>query len=213
MIFIPRVADLSHWDIVHDLSLSKNAGLWGIINKSTQGTDYVDPSYKINRQKAADAGLLYGAYHFGTGVNPADQADWFLSHTEADDKTLVALDFEKNPKGNSMSVAQVIVFLHKIEENLGRKAVLYSGNFIKEQINELNAGDKAYLNSHRLWLAQYGSRFVLPSGWDKYWIWQFTGDGGGPLPHNVPGITVNGAGIDLNVYDGTQDQLTQEWAS
>ena len=41
---------------------------------------------------------------------------------------------------------------------------------------------------------------------------QYTGDGVGPLPHYIDGITCSGnSGIDLNVYNGTFDQLKKEW--
>ena len=53
-----------------------------------------------------------------------------------------------------------------------------------------------------------------PSAWAKPWLIQYTGDGVGPGPHDVPGIRIpGGSGIDINHYDGTEEQLRAEWAA
>jgi hypothetical protein len=41
---------------------------------------------------------------------------------------------------------------------------------------------------------------------------QFTDDGVGPGPHQVPGIVIEG-GIDPNHYGGSAEQLKAEWAN
>jgi glycosyl hydrolase family 25 len=61
------VVDLSHHNGSVDLVKAKTAGILGIIQKATQGDDFVDPTFAANRKKANDAGLLVGAYHFGVG--------------------------------------------------------------------------------------------------------------------------------------------------
>ncbi|MGY3459085.1 GH25 family lysozyme M1 (1,4-beta-N-acetylmuramidase) [Bradyrhizobium sp. LM3.4] len=68
------------------------------------------------------------------------------------------------------------------------------------------------MTSHRLWLCQYGPTPRLPTGFENWWLWQYTGDGIGPLPHNVPGIVAGNGGIDLNAFDGTVDELAASWA-
>lgn len=42
-----------------------------MIQKAAQGTSFTDPTFAVNRQKAADAGLLFGAYHFGVSARTA----------------------------------------------------------------------------------------------------------------------------------------------
>ena len=51
------------------------------------------------------------------------------------------------------------------------------------------------------------NRHPLP--WEKAWLWQYTGDGVGPLPHNVPGI---GRNMDINHYAGSDEELAARWA-
>jgi GH25 family lysozyme M1 (1,4-beta-N-acetylmuramidase) len=53
-------------------------------------------------KKAKDAGLLWGAYHFGTGSDGLKQAQHFLDVVGNDPGTLLVLDFEPNPTGPSM---------------------------------------------------------------------------------------------------------------
>lgn len=207
----PRVVDISHHNTVTDLRATAMAGIWGVIHKSSQGVGYRDPDYASRRTQAVAAGLLWGAYHFNDGSDVASQVDWFLKCAQPDENTLLVLDFEDNAKSN-MTAKSAVQFLRLLEQRTGRKGAIYSGNRLKETIGQLNAADRSYLCSHRLWLCQYGPRAVLPVGFAKYWLWQYTGDGVGPQPHNVPGITAGNAGIDLNVYDNDRLTLKSEWA-
>ncbi|WP_426608654.1 GH25 family lysozyme [Bradyrhizobium sp. McL0616] len=207
----PRVADISHHNVVEDLGAAAAAGLWGIIHKASQGRAYVDPDYTGRRKLAAAAGLLWGAYHFNTGDPVPLQIDNFLKAAQPDDETLMVLDFEDNRPSN-MSAQQAVEFLHLLEQKLGRKGAIYSGNRLKETMGKLGPEDRAYLTSHRLWLCQYGPVAHLPAGFSNCWLWQYTGDGVGPPPHNIPGIVAGNGGIDLNAYAGTREQLAMEWA-
>lgn len=212
----PRVVDISHHNEGPkenhnqiDFHAVANAGIWGVIHKSSQGRAYRDPTYESRRKKALDAGLLWGAYHFNTGDPVAQQVQNFLASASPDHTTLMVLDYEDNRLSN-MSIEQAVQFLKLIEDRLGRIAAIYSGNRLKENIGKLSSEDQDYVRSHRLWLCQYGPKAVLPKGFIAYWIWQYTGDGIGPKPHSIPGIA--GDGIDLNAFDGTREQLASTWA-
>jgi len=205
----PRVVDISHHNDVLDFNMVAHAGIWGIIHKATQGKAYMDPKYDPRRIRAAAAGLLWGAYHFNTGDNVKTQIDWFLSNAKPDDKTLLVLDYEDNRLSN-MDIHQAVEFLHYLEGITGRRGAIYSGNRLKENIGKLGPLDRAYITSHRLWLCQYGPVAKLPPGFSKWWLWQFTGDGDGPMPHSVPGIS--GSRIDLNTFIGTHNDLAASWS-
>lgn len=215
----PVVADIYHGDRVggsgpayDGFVQAKEAGILGIIHKSSQGLNFADRAYSRRRKDAERAGLLWGAYHFNTGDTVKYQVDHFLVSAEPDEKTLLALDFEDNPRSN-MTVQQAVEFLKIAEEKLGRKLVIYSGNRLKDSMRKLGKADQEYLAEHKLWLAQYGKRATVPSGFGRYFLWQYTGDGIGAFPHYVPGITVpGGRGIDLNIYAGTTEELETEWA-
>lgn len=216
--FIPRVVDIFHGDNVEGndckagFSKAAQAGVWGILHKSSQGASYKDPRYKARRIAAQASGLLWGAYHFNNSDEVADQVINFLDAALPDENTAMYLDFEDNPKGN-MSIHEAVSFMKLVEDRIGRECGIYSGNRLKETVKLLSSDEHDYITSRRLWLCQYNSRFVLPAGFSKYYLWQYTGDGLGPPPHYVPGITVpGGKGIDLNLFDGTLQQLQDTWA-
>jgi lysozyme len=214
----PFVIDISHHNVgpLHggeiDFNAIRSAGIVGVICKASEGSGYGDPTYADRRVAIESAGLKHGAYHFNTGEAVAAQIDRFFREADPSDKTLMVLDFEKQTvaaKGD-MSVQQMVAFLRQVEARLGRKAAIYSGNRLRENIAKLDAEDQAYVTSHRLWHCQYGPKAVLPKGFSKYWLWQYAADGFGPLPHGIKGV--NGLGTDMSTYQGTADQLAAEWA-
>lgn len=207
-----RVVDIYHGDNVTSFQQAATAGLWGVIHKATTGATGQDNAYAGRRQAALDAGLLWGAFHWGTAAPVADQINNFLNTAQPDGNTLVALDFEKTV-GNQMTLAMARDFLTGIEQQLGRKAVLYSGDLIKSDLG--NAADP-FFGSHRLWLAHYNPNPVCQASWNDYWLWQYTDKRGRPglQPDSLNGIPGNTQGdLDCDSYDGDQNQLAAEWAS
>ncbi len=221
----PKVFDIYHLNAndAHggdgaDFAKAYAAGFRGVIHKASQGTHMVDKLYRVRRPKALDAGLLWGAYHFNSGENAAAQAQHFLDCTTPVEGTLMALDLEDNPPraGGRMNLAQAREFLDRVDQATGRSTVLYSGNLIKELIAHANDADYTFFATHPLWMPQYAPTPNLrdynghPLPWAKVFLWQYTGDGIGQKPHDVPGI---GRNMDINHYDGTDDELRQEWTA
>ncbi|SDD95768.1 lysozyme [Bradyrhizobium brasilense] len=220
MTMTPRVIDISHHNVGPlpggqiDFSALASAGIWGVICKASEGAGYGDPTYRRRREQIKQAGLLHGAYHFNTGEAVMAQVDRFFKEAQPDDTTCMVLDYEKQnvvSKGD-MSINQLVAFLRIGEQRLGRKLKIYSGNRLRETIGLLkDPADVAYVASHQLWYCQYHHvADKLPKQFAKYWLWQYTGDGLGDPPHSIKGVS--GAGVDLNVFDGTRDQLAASWA-
>ena len=203
------VVDLYHGDEVASFAEAAQAGIRGIIHKASQGADVTDPRYAERRVAAREAGLLWGAYHFGTNADVEAQLGNFLRAAQPDAQTLLALDCEPNGI-DTMTLDQARQVLVGIAGRLGRKPVLYSGSLIKEQLGDV---DDAFFGSHRLWLAEYGPVPRTQRSWQRPWLWQYSGDGIGPDPKTVQGIPGAGGFVDCNSYDGTPDQLRAEWAS
>ena len=204
--FKPMVVDIYHADQVYDLKATAAAGIRAVIHKSSQGVNVQDSSYDERRKLVRSLGLLWGAYHFATDEDVGAQVENFLTTSQPDDNTLLVLDFEPN-RNNTMALDQARAFMQLILDKTGRRPAIYSGNLIKE---ELGKAIDPFFAQHRLWISQYGPTAKLPPTWKKYWLWQYTGDGIGPLPHTVPGIRGK---LDLNIYDGTPEQLAAEWAT
>jgi lysozyme len=72
---INAVIDISHHNGPKlDFAKAKADGILGVLHKASQGQSGGDPMYDTNRKKVAAAGLLWGAYHFGTNADGAKQA-------------------------------------------------------------------------------------------------------------------------------------------
>jgi lysozyme len=198
------VVDLSHHNGDVDLQRAKAAGVMGVIQKATQGQSFKDPTYDVNRAAAAAAGLLWGAYHFGTGSSGVTQAEWFLNTVQPSGVELLVLDFESNPQGPSMDLEEARAFVTHINERTGLWPGLYGGHFIKSL---LGTGNDPVLKNCWFWLAQYGPTAVVPSNWDSWTFWQYTDGALGPTPHEIDGI----GRCDRNFFDGDEEDLGNFW--
>jgi lysozyme len=97
----------------------KADGIVGVIHKATQGLTYVDSTYTTRIRAASEAGLLWGAYHFGVGGDGSDQAI-FLNAVRPDGQVLLVLDYEANLTGPTMSLDQAREFVEHVAEVTGR---------------------------------------------------------------------------------------------
>ena len=206
----PIVADLSRhvWDAhgALDFGQAKAAGIVGVIYKVTEGATFQDHTYAKSRDLARAAGLLWGAFHFGTAAPVAAQIDNFFNTAAPDADTLVALDFEHNDPApfNTMTGAAALEFLQLADARLGRPLTLYTGSHM---VDAFGANPVPALRGRRLWWAQYGPAAVPHPTWNQYWLWQYTDGAIGPTPH-----TMNGFGAcDLDQFDGTADDLRNAW--
>lgn len=199
----PNVIDISHWETVTDFGALKKAGIEAVICKATEGLYYVDDTYQRYALGAREAGMLVGAYHFGTSENVEKQVDRFLNVVGKHSKdVLLALDWEPNPRGPewTMSHEQAREFCRLVFEKTGKWPVLYSGHVVKKAL----AGDKydEVLANCRLWLAHYNPVPQWPRRtWPKLWLHQYSENG------RLPGIPNDE--VDLNRYDG--DNLAADW--
>jgi lysozyme len=200
------VIDISHHNAKPDFVKAKADGIVGVIHKATQGIGGKDPTYEERREQALQAGLLWGAYHFGTGADGSDQADFFLNAVRPKQDTLLVLDFEANRAGSSMSLPEAQEFVSHVNMAVGRFPGLYSGNFIKEK---LGSGRDPVLAQCFFWLAQYGPVPVVPPNWDTYALWQHTDGAIGPPPRSVNGI----GHCDRDRFNGSVSDLRKLWGA
>ena len=199
------VVDLSHHNGSVDFAKAVADGLIGVIHKATQGRNGLDPTYAPRRPKAEAAGLLWGAYHFGTGSDGVKQAEHFLATVGPNHASmLLVLDLEGNPTGPSMSLEEARAFVTHVKEQTGRWPGLYSGHYVKEL---LHANPDPVLGKCWFWLAQYGNTAVVPAAWAKWTFWQYTDGAIGPVPHSVKGI----GACDRDKFNGSDAELKTFW--
>ena len=202
---VNAVIDLSHYNAQVDFDQAAQAGLIGVIHKATEGLAYVDPTYAARRPQAEGAGLLWGAYHFGTDADGVAQADHFLSTVgPANGAMLLALDFEANAAGGSMTLAQAQAFVTHVQTRTGRWPGLYSGAYVKSL---LGGKPDPVLGQCWFWLAEYGPTPVVPPAWKTWTLWQYTDGSTGDPPYAWPGVGT----CDRDQYNGDAAQLTQFW--
>ena len=200
------VVDISHHNGAVDWRAAKAAGIEGVIHKATEGLTYLDPLYATNKTNATEAGLMWGAYHFGTGADGVLEAEHFLDAVQPDSQTLVVLDFEANPQGASMTLEEARAFVTHVHDSIGRWPGFYAGFYLKQL---LGSNQDPVLANCWLWLSQYGPRPIVPLNWSSWTMWQYTDGGHGPPPHEVPGIGL----CDRDIFNGDLEQLQQLWTS
>src|SRR5438874_8376190 len=78
------VVNMSHYDLMRpDFVGMASEGIVGVIHEATYPRRERDARYYERQRAALEAGLLWGAYHFGDATNPVGQADHFLSAVAA----------------------------------------------------------------------------------------------------------------------------------
>lgn len=149
-----------------------------VICKATEGVTYTDPYFTKNWATIPQRGFIRGAYHFyHTDDDPTQQATFFVNSLTGLNKDDLApiLDFEYASIATGKTVTQIqadlMVFLKAVEQQSGRKPIIYTS---------VNIGDQ-YLNKpefaeYALWIA-YPAEVAnpkLPTAWaTKGWsLWQ-----------------------------------------
>jgi len=201
---IRRIVDISHHEDPIDFAKVADDGIVAIIAKASEGATWADPAYQKFKIAAAKYNFLWGSYHFGTGADVARQVQHYLSVVRPTANELVCLDFEENPSGSSMTLEQAHSFVALVKEQIENYPVLYGGLWLKQQLN--GQGDEMLMYCP-LWIAQYAKKPILPPGWNKYALWQYTDGTSGPKPHDVNGI----GPCDRNQYNGTIAQFRRAW--
>lgn len=230
-----NVIDMYHGNEANNMAFAamKQAGLFAVIHKASQGPRYHDPKYTERRKAALDAGLLWGAYHFMISGNIDEQAESFLQASGVNDGNgplLLACDYEdySTQSQAAASLKECYRFMQIVDQNSpdGVQCVLYSGNRIRETLKPHTGGHQdqemvgieSFFMSHRLWLAQYGPAVRVPWPWDQPVA--KTGDQSTPM--TPPGVwlwqfTEKGRFTPLrgltdgNFYNGTFEQLQNDW--
>jgi len=196
-----RGIDLSHWNNVIDWDKVKASGKEFCIIKATEGTTYLDPTYKERKDKVRNAGMLLGVYHFANSTNAVKEAEWFLSQVgELKEGELVVLDYENYKLSNPASWC--LAWLNHVEKALGFKPILYTYHGILKSYNWKKVSD----NNNGLWSSRYGLQEQTPNlkyqpsngSWSFRMMWQYCSKG------IVPGIIGN---VGLNTTDMSLNTL------
>jgi lysozyme len=223
------VVNMSHYDLLRpDFGRMKAEGIIGVIHEASYPRFERDAFYGVRQDAATQAGLLWGAYHYGNGTDPIRQADHFLSvvsnaWTNANSSLrpngiLLVLDFEKNGHypGGTMRVDQAVAFVERIKQRTGKYPGIYSGEYyLHKALNSsrVSAAQKRTLSNCWLWMANYGAAPRPASPWERWQLWQYCGDGRCRLPRSTHPIGVaNVRKAERNIFAGSRGELTAFWS-
>ena len=199
------VIDLSHHNQVEDWERVRRAGIVAVIHKATEGATFRDPKFRERREAARASGLLWGSYHFSSGVEIGGQVDNYLSHADPRDDELVSLDWEESFSGTDMSLEQAEAFADLVERRLGRPPVLYGGRHLRETLTGV---ERSTLSRCPLWYARFAEAPVgVPALWERWTLWQHTDGRSGAEPREVDGI----GPCDRDRFGGTEEELRRRW--
>lgn len=174
--------DLSHLNNIADVS---RIGAAFIVHKATQGIGFIDDKYAERQTVALKAGVLWGAYHFGTASDVQAQSTHFLKVAGAN--TLLVLDLERNPDTSpqsegTMSLLQSAEFIHVVHDLVGIYPVLYTSSTALGSAYEkaITASGQAMadealksLELCDLWVADYSIPPTIPSQWKTWRLQQY----------------------------------------
>ncbi|KJF75331.1 glycoside hydrolase family 25 protein [Agrobacterium arsenijevicii] len=191
--------DVSRWQANIDWPQLRTRGANFAFIKATDGGDHLDPMFRTNWQRAKEAGIRRGAYHFFYWCRSAgEQADWFIRNVPRDPDALPpVIDVEYNGESSCKMrhsreriLEKMRVFMDKLERHYGQRPIIYTApDFYKDNLT-------GEFQDYPFWLravAQHPS-VVYPGR--KWLFWQYSGSG---LSHGVDGR------IDLNVFNGNEE--------
>jgi lysozyme len=218
------VIDISHMVTVTDFREVRRSRILAVIHKATEGGDYPDRSYATRRPQAEAAGLLWGAYHFGTRQSSGvKQAQFFLAMANPGSRTLMALDLEISPNPrNSMTLDQAEAFVRTVQEATGRRPVVYvhptwaNGDPLPRSNDRLDAPitQSSILARCDLWVADYHDSPEIPLAWaNRGWkFWQYAADESQGNPaYGSKGTVAGITHCDRNLFNGDTADLFRYW--
>lgn len=218
--------DVSHYQGTIDWSTVAASGEDFAYAKVSEGVTYADPSFTANRSGALAARVSFGAYHFGRPDkgDARGQADRLVDlggyagttgRTQPDPgfrggMLPPMLDIEwpwfTNPDGTpydtcygltpAAMVAWIADFVDQVRVRTGMATMIYTN----PNWWNLCTASNADFSAHPLFVSKYSSTepTVLPPGWTKWTLWQYTSTG------TVPGV---GVAVDRNVFVGTAAEM------
>ena len=128
--------------------------------KATEGTKYINPTWREQAGQVTQANKLLGFYHFASTGNPIAEADFFISVVkDYIGKAVLVLDFEAGAI-NAWGNVGARQFLNRVKEKTGVYPMIYMSAEVTRQFNWSTIS-----NTNPLWVAQYAS--MNPTGYQS----------------------------------------------
>lgn len=199
--------DVSNWNGYIDYESVKNDGVDIVYIKVSQGSNIVDPYFKINYINAKKNDLKIGFYHYLTATSreqAIEEADFFCSLIQnISINCKIAMDFEQF---GDLSIEEINniskTFLERVEQITEKEVIIYSDAY-----NAQNVFSESLANTYPLWIAEYDSSNLSNTNWEYWEGFQYTDMG------NVSGVNgyVDKDQFTSNIFlSETSDNLENE---
>jgi lysozyme len=195
--------DVSYYETSIDWAAAHAAGIEFAFIRVSDGLQFPDPKFGEYWSGARAAGVMRGAYQFfRPAEDPIAQADLLLDQIEQmgalePGDLPPVIDVEVSGGLSTSEVAaKVRAWVAHVTDAIGRPPIIYAGLYSWPDLT-----GSADITTSPLWIAQYTSAPCpnIPAPWTRWRFWQHTATG------SVDGIP--GSMLDLNVFDGTIDEL------
>lgn len=178
-----------------DFRKMKDSGVRGVWLKSSQYSGSRDPTFRIGHQRAMEAGLDCGAYHFAycgksarAQMQFAYQSCMGLGSAKGELPFMLDWEYAENGEdGKLISEEDTVKWLVEAADEANR---LWGGKVIIYTYPDFSRQHQPYLASsgvgkYDLCLAAYPNIRTLPEPWNKVTVHQYAGNDG-----RVPGVAV-----------------------
>lgn len=187
--FPVRGLDMSWHNGFANLRAARNAGYSFIFFKASEGVDWRDDNFGINHEKAREAGLKTGAYHFFRFDRDGVEQALNLLRVVGDRPLEMGLVIDVEEHGNKKGVPldSVKLRLQQMTEYLnmkGHRVMFYSN---REGYEKFLRDD---FQGFPLWICSFSDNSV----YDDWTFWQYDHHG------KVPGVRGD---VDINAFSGS----------
>lgn len=189
-------ADISYYQGDVDMEKLKGQGISFVYIKATEGSKYTDDAFRDNWERAEEAGLPSGAYHFFSyDSSGRTQAENFIETVgDLDGRLLPVVDVEyygdkeENPPDKDELVRELQEFMDCMEAHYGVRPMIYT------RVDLYHGYLRDSFREYRKWLCSMNVplRMVYLGQWD---IWQYTDQA------RLEGYDGDQEHIDLNVLN------------
>jgi len=193
--------DLSHYQQAIRWDRLVQAGISFAFIKASEGAGLIDASFAKYWDRAKDAGLLRGAYHFfRPHADPEDQARVFLAQLDDPGELPPVLDVEvTDGVSGPVIISKVNAWLDAIAGKLRRPLIYTSPAFWRALPEARTIASKA-----DLWVADWGTAAPIPvHGWADWAFWQYTNKShlsGLAAAGNIDGNRFRASAAELSAY-------------
>lgn len=210
----PQLPELSDYPVKGvDISYYQGEIDWEVLSqddhvmfafiKATEGSSHVDERFRENWDNARNAGVYVGAYHFVSFESPGEtQADNFIATVPKQANSLPpVLDLELyneevilNPPDKEHVHEILDAMIEKLEAYYGVTPIIYTSSnlYVKYLLGSYGDCD--------IWMSN--TKCEPLADW-SFWQYSFNG--------YLPGLWADDIPIDLNVYNGTEEEFYNQF--